>query len=160
MDIPFGLTEIESKYGRPDHDGDGICDIRWMATNLRIFLLPYPMRISWKPKQFVSKIQAHKLVGDAICDALEEAFKKVTVDLMRNNRWDYWGGCFNFRRNKHDPKKLSTHSWGIAVDLNPHLCPMGNEKDNQPREISEAFMERGFYWVPGDWMHAQACKGY
>lgn len=158
--VPFGLTEVEAIYGRPDADGDGILDVSWVKENLKIFLLPQPLRLSWKPQVMIGKIQANRLVGPSIIDALDEIIKEVGIAEMRKQTWDYWGGCFEFRRNRNYHKKLSTHSWGIAVDLNPHLCPMGVLEDNQPKVISEAFMKRGFLWVPGDWMHAQACRGY
>jgi hypothetical protein len=158
--VPWGIEDIEEKFGKPDKDEDGICDPSWMKENLEVFLLPQPLRLSWNPQRMVGKIQAHRLVGPAICDAFEEIIKEVGIAELRQKKWDYYGGCFEFRRNRRDDRKLSTHCWAISIDLNPHLCLMGMFDDHQPKIISEAFMERGFYWVPGDWMHAQACRGY
>lgn len=158
--VPNGLEEILETYGNPDRDDDGVCDPRWMASYLKVFVLPFPLKKSWKVQEFVGKIQLHKDVGEAVLEALEEIFKKVGVKQMRANKWDYWGGGWAWRMNVNAKTKRSTHSWGIAVDLNPHLCPNGEKVNNQPEVIFEAFKKRGFLWVPNDWMHAQACRGF
>jgi len=77
---------------------------------------------------------------------------------------DTYGGCFNFRA-KRSSSKLSTHSWGIALDLNPETNGMGREGDMAPG-IVEVFESFGFTWG-GRWsgagkdpMHFQFCSGY
>jgi hypothetical protein len=158
--VPNGLQSIIEVYGNPDADGDGILDVQWAKDNLKIFTFPFPMRKSWGAHELVTKFQAHRLVGDAIADALDEFFNAMGSVEIRAKTWDYWGGCFNFRANANARDRLSTHSWGIAVDLNPHLNPNGQKECKQPTELVRAFISRGFRWVPNDWMHTQAAWGY
>ena len=76
-----------------------------------------------------------------------------------------FGGCYNYRKKRGNDIKLSTHSWGIAIDLNPATNRMGTPGDMHP-DIVEIFRKAGFKWG-GDWprggkdpMHFQFCTGY
>ena len=75
-----------------------------------------------------------------------------------------FGGCFAFRQQRTGTK-LSTHSWGIAIDLNTVTNPQGSAGDMDAGVI-EIFRVAGFEWG-GDWpgklrdgMHFQFCSGY
>ncbi len=89
---------------------------------------------------------------------------------------DWAGGTFNWRCNKNNPKAVSAHSWGSAIDVNPSTnpncprkCTDGNESTacscvggtktmsceimcNEPRpydmpqEVIDAFVKNGFSW--------------
>ena len=69
-------------------------------------------------------------VGKVFIDVLHEIGQYKGVDWLGEKRYDYYGGCFNFRK-KRGQGELSIHSWGIAVDLNPHLAPF-KKKSHQP----------------------------
>lgn len=160
--IPNGLDEMEEYYGNPDIDENFILDKKFIETELGIFMFPFPMKLSWRPEVTVRRFMAHKKVGAVIYDALFDFKEAVGLEKIFKNRWNYYGGCFNFRL-KRNQDGLSTHSWGIAIDLNPHLAPYG-KRSHQPDILIEVFKDRGFEWG-GDWkhrdgMHFQACRGY
>ena len=164
--IPHGKKEIHAVYGNPDINGDGILDRKWFADNIIVFNMPFPMRLSWRPDQLTQKFQCHRLIGDAVIDALAEIGLAHGGAYLDNHGYNHWGGCFNFRFAKGNPDALSTHSWGIAVDLNPHLGPYGVLDHKQPAFIVEAFKKRGFL-AGADWkmphtdaMHFQAATGW
>lgn len=160
--IPDGLEDIIRYYGDPDIDDNFILDKSFYETELGIFMFPFPMRLSWKPDKVVTRFMAHKKVGAVIYDALHEIKNEVGLDKIMEKGWNYFGGCFNFRAKRNN-QGLSTHSWGIAIDINPHLAPYG-KRSRQPEVIVEAFKRRGFVWG-GDWrykdgQHFQACCSY
>ncbi|HPZ09157.1 MAG TPA: M15 family metallopeptidase [Candidatus Eremiobacteraeota bacterium] len=56
---------------------------------------------------------------------------------------------------------MSTHSWGIAVDINADSHPMGSSKQSEGQKaIAEIFQKHGFYQLPNDPMHFQFARKY
>lgn len=90
-------------------------------------------------------------------------FQKVFIDIAKNNlakEIKTFDGCWHVRW-KRKSKTWSTHSWGIAIDLNAFENRMGTKGNIHPR-IVEIFKEHGFTWG-GDWehpdpMHFQYCR--
>ena len=75
-----------------------------------------------------------------------------------------FGGCFAFRPQRTGTK-LSSHCWGIAVDLNSETNQQGTSGD-MDAAVVEVFRGAGFEWG-GDWpgirrdaMHFQFCSDY
>ena len=99
----------------------------------------------------------------AIADRLESAYRALYNELGREQfmaeGWHVYSGCFNFR-TKTGGSSLSTHAWGIAVDI--------NSTDNPYRQTTTTFSDKGidimerFGFLSGgrawgkDWMHFQA----
>ena len=162
--IPKGLKEINKYYGNPDRDNNFELDPGWVQAHLTRFKLPFKMKLSWK-NQYVTHILAHYLVGPSIIDALNEIKNFSGLIYLKENKFDEIGGVYNFRKMGNYPA-LSTHSWGIAIDINPHLGPYGGIS-HMPDFIVNAFKKRGFNWG-GDWppkwasdaMHFAGNTGY
>lgn len=158
---PRGLDALLVQFG--DIYGylreDGTLDARWEADQLGRAPLPFPIPLSWDPARPVRSVYCHK--------KLAPVFPLVFAELQRRGlegKVRSYGGCFNFRA-KRSSSKLSTHSWGIALDLNPETNAMGRDGDMAPG-IVEVFESFGFTWG-GRWsgagkdpMHFQFCSGY
>jgi hypothetical protein len=188
-DVPHGLRAIKARYGDPDVDSDLIGDDTFWNEKLIVRSLPFKMKNSWNDV-IVSKVRVHVDVWPSLEDALyeilmqagerylaernfrvdegvalEDALRVAGEAYLIANGYHVLGGIYNFRQMRGYPA-LSTHSWGIAIDINPHLAPF-KEKPNQPRFIVDIFKARGWDWG-GDWypkynydgMHFQACTGY
>jgi hypothetical protein len=158
---PHGLDEICATFG--DIFGyigkDHALDAAWQSDFLARVALPFPMIISWDHSQSVSAITCHKLLAGV--------FGSVFTQLQSaglQNKITSFGGCFSFRPQRTGTK-LSTHAWGIAIDLNPETNQQGTA-GNMDYAVITAFREAGFKWG-GDWtgksrdpMHFQFCTGY
>lgn len=144
-----------AKYGNPDKDEDGILDLAWAEENLKVFDFPFPMVLSWSSAT-VSRFQAHRLAGPKIQAALRNMAAYKGLEYIKGNRYDRWGGCFNFRLIRGGTT-LSAHSWGTAVDINPAIGRLGSRSDASvyPRFIIEAFRVEGFAWG-GVWARPDA----
>lgn len=135
--------------------------------NLTSLTLPYPMVIAWNTSQKVTKITCHKLVKDSVSRVLTNVLDHYGMEMIKNLRLDYFGGCFNYRRMRGGTK-LSTHSWGIALDFDP-------ERNQLKWDAAKASLAKPDYikwwefweaegWVSlgrqrnYDWMHVQAAK--
>ena len=65
---------------------------------------------------------------------------------MNTADFQYEGGCFNPRIARFsDGGSLSSHSWGIAVDINVNKNPLGGKPHQDPRLVA-IMAEHGFTW--------------
>lgn len=153
--VPWGLEEIYEAYGDPEAPG--------FHEQLGKLTLPFYMLLSWDEERAVTSVLMHKKIVPAVQDALQEVLDLLGEDKLHELGWDRYGGVLA-RRSKKGSKELSTHAWGIAIDLNPHLGPFGKRCPEYPMVFVEAFERRNFIWG-GRWrrpdcMHFQACGGY
>jgi len=158
---PHGLEAIVATFGDiyAYLSNEGTLDPRWESDQLARAAIPFPIPLSWDPAKQVRNIYCHKKLVAVLPSVFEDIDRKGLRDRMRT-----YGGCFNFR-GKRTSNKLSVHSWGIAIDLNPETNGMGAAGD-MPPEIVAVFESFGFTWGgrwPGrskDPMHFQYCSGY
>ncbi len=158
---PHGLEAIVAEFGDlyAYLRNDGTLDPRWETEQLARAALPFAIPLSWDTTKQVRNLSCHR--------KLVPVFRAVFTEIERRGLRDAvktYGGCFNFRA-KRSSGKLSTHSWGIAIDLNPETNAMGRPGD-MPRELVDVFESIGFTWG-GRWsgrgkdpMHFQFCSGY
>jgi LysM repeat protein len=158
---PNGLTEVIETFGDVASyiSDDGTLRPAWYDDALARAQLPRPIMLSWDHSQFVTRILCHK----KLVATFTELFRVLDQPDLRGSVKSY-GGCFAFRP-KRNGSKLSTHSWGIAIDINPETNPMGSAGDLDPAVV-EVLRRFGFKWG-GDWpgrqkdpMHFQYCTGY
>jgi len=158
---PHGLDQIRSTFGDifqfllPDHT----LDARWQSEFLTRMTLPFPLVLSWDKSRTVTEMTCHKLMAESftgVFEGIQAANLQETVTSF--------GGCFSFRPQRTGTK-LSAHSWGIAIDLNPETNAQGTAGDMDSGVIN-IFRKAGFEWG-GDWqgrvrdpMHFQFCTGY
>ena len=162
--IPDGLEEILAVYGTPGfvEEGRFVPNQTWIRENLRRFNLSFPLHESWSPYRTLTSFLAHRLVGDAMVDALEEIQDYFGLGRMQHHGLDYWGGVYN-PRMKTGEDEPSLHAWAVAIDYCPALGPYG-EPSRMPWVVVEAFTKRGFEWG-GLWQvrdghHFQMASGY
>jgi hypothetical protein len=101
--------EIIKKYGKPTQNG---------SPYLTTIKLPYPMKLAWDKKVSVNKMSCHKLVAQNFTNVFNELLAHYGLAEIQRLEIDIFGGCFNFRAMRGG-SDFSTHSWGIAIDLNP-----------------------------------------
>ena len=158
---PHRLDQILATFGdifaylRSDHT----LDPRWQKERLATVSLPFAMPLSWDRSRAVSRMTGHRL----LVPIFQECFQNIAAQHLQEAITSF-GGCFSFR-SQRTGTRLSTHAWGIAIDLNPETNPQGSAGNMHPGIIS-IFRNAGFAWG-GDWsgiaadpMHFQFCTGY
>ena len=162
--MPEGITQIVNVYGMPGlvQAGRFVPDADWAQENLRRFPLSFPLRQSWAPYTEIRSFPAHRLVGAAMVDALEEIRAIYGLAELARHGLNYWGGVYN-PRLKTGSAEPSLHAWAVAIDYLPGLAPYG-EPPRLPWHMVEAFTQRGFewggLWETPDGHHFQAARGY
>jgi len=118
------LNQILNKYGAP---GD--------QKNFTAIDLPYPMIIAWDKKKKMNKMVCHKLVAPNFKNAFVQILRAYGPEEIHRLGINLYGGCLNHRPKRGNEAKyadaiskgklelacsyLSTHSWAIALDLDP-----------------------------------------
>jgi hypothetical protein len=158
---PNGLDGILMVFGNIYKyiQSDGTIAPSWESDYLARCRLPFPLKLAMDHSREVTAIYCHK----KLIEVLPELFSDIR-DKGLQDRIKTYGGCYNFR-TKRSGGKLSTHCWGIALDLNPETNAMGSQGDMDQRVVG-IFRAYGFKWG-GDWpgkgrdpMHFQFCTGY
>lgn len=162
LDFVPTYDQLNAYYGNPEKSPQEP-DPFFTLENMIKADLPYPMRLSWDIKTKATRLMAHQLVFDSLYDALEEIKNYRGYDYLREQGLEILGGVYNYRPMRNG-SALSTHSWGIAIDLNPHKAPYRLKRENgswvndQPVFIREAFLKRGWVSFLHDGMHFQAAQ--
>jgi len=158
---PNGLDGIRFTFGDIFQYilSDHTLDPRWQAEFLTRIELPFKLPLSWDKSRLVDQMTCHKLVAPI----LMSVFTQLATTALQQKLTSF-GGCFAFRPQRTGTK-LSTHAWGIAIDLNPESNAQGTAGSMDAGVIA-IFKQAGFTWG-GDWkgrdrdpMHFQFCTGY
>jgi len=157
--FPAGLDHIRQTYGDPSIHilDDGGVDPKWEALTLGMLYIPAPMKLGWNHDIKVKRLRMHWKVLTEI--------DRVLREILNNGNWEdikTFDGTYTWRA-KRGQQKLSTHSWGIAIDLNAATNGLGSKGD-MPDTIVRPFVDAGWewggYWDYPDPMHFQACHRY
>lgn len=135
------LEETIKGYGDPTPYllDDGSVSPGWPEQILRTFSLGVPLPLSFGG--FATRISCHQ-------DVLLELDRVFRVLITNPEVWhsiDDYGGCYQWRRNRNNPKVLSKHAWGIAVDLDVADNPNGTMGMMHPF-IIDVFARSGWLW--------------
>lgn len=151
---PNGFEQIVETYGDPRWYVNN--EVAWQAKILTSIAAPESLLFfAGHP---VKSVRCHMRAAIAFDAALSGLAGRGITALE-------YGGTYAFRVKRTDTTRISTHSWGIAIDLNETRCPLGSDPALQDRRIVEAFKAAGFTWG-GDFhgtkdpMHFQLCGGY
>ncbi len=161
VQAPVGLAGIVREFGEIGQfvEADGELDPRWESKSLMRLELPFSLLLAWDRSKTIAAFRCHRrlrgIFGEVFARILAAGLApKVTT----------FGGCFMYRPQRSGTK-LSTHSWGIAIDLNPETNRLGTAGDMDLGVVA-IFREAGFEWG-GEWkgrgrdaMHFQFCSGY
>ena len=155
---PHGLRQIKAIFGDIFEYISASLDGPLLSPEFEAAYIT-TVALAWDMKISVRKMRCHRLLADRILSIFVQIEESGFADRIES-----FGGCFNFR-TKRGGNALSTHSWGIAIDLNPHTNVPGTS-GRMSSGIVGIFENAGFVWG-GRWsarfrdpMHFQYCSGY
>jgi hypothetical protein len=127
---------------------------------------PYKMVLAWDINTVLTKITCHKKVAESLYSALENVSYLYSEKDIIKHGFHLFGGTLNVRKIRGG-NRWSTHSWGIAIDIDParnglHL-PWNRAYLGKPecRNFVDCFKQEGWYSLGleknYDAMHFQCC---
>jgi hypothetical protein len=159
VSVPHGLAALIKTYGNPFQCVDD--KATWEGDRLTTLPLGVHLPYAYVKGVTVTRIRAHKQIAAELAWLLERAASIVT-DLSRIA----YGGCYSWRPMRGSTR-LSTHTWGIAVDLDPARNPLGKAyrpETGIPETVVQLFEDAGWTWggrwARPDCQHFQRVGGY
>jgi hypothetical protein len=146
--IPEGFDEVVALYGDP-------LSLNF-TSRLTLIAFPYPLEFLGSP---ITHGTVHRLAAPNFYAALDQIQVRGLTEHFRR-----YAGCYFHRTKRGMSVRLSTHSFGIAIDGDAVQYPLGSLK-RYPDEVVECFTDFGFVYG-GDFsgrkdpMHFQLAKGY
>lgn len=114
------VPALNAFYGDPR--GAGTVSRKWEASNIVAWSPPYPMFYSDGNHTPLPHIRIHKKCLQTFNGAFTEVFVIMGHDKIKQLRLDVTGGAFNYRLERGG-SRLSVHSWGAAIDMDPGHNP-------------------------------------
>lgn len=159
---PYDNVEsLERFYGTIDLGPDGRPSPSWEARNLISIVAPYPMMLSWKPEQPVLRIRCHRLLRESLLAVFDTIKLRFPTDAARAAAGlNLFGGVYEYRRIGGS-ERLSVHSFGAAIDIDPGRNPRGKPwaPGMMPLGVVGAFESQGWEWG-GRWSHKPDCQHF
>lgn len=143
-------------YGNP-RGKNGLHDAKWARDNLVLVPVPFAMKTAWKNAKGgydpITKIRVHRKCAESLTRVLNDIWARAGQKQATINAWgvNLFGGSFAFRTMRGG-SKLSMHSWGCAIDLDPARNGLGDYTPilTPSHPVALAFKAEG--WVHGaDW---------
>lgn len=136
----------------------------WASQNLTKVEIPQLKTLpQYGSGGFNGKFDCHQKVAKPLIDAFAEIEHQGLKSQLL-----FWGGCWVPRHKSWDPNRgLSSHSWGIAIDINVQWNgydaePAAKGKTGSVVELVPIFESFGFAWggyfSTKDGMHFEYCK--
>lgn len=139
------FEEMVGAFGdpRPHMLASGVVGASWEASILAFGNLPAPLPLSFLPGVSVRRFRSHR----RLVHRFEAAFRDIFNDP---EVWQSWadggfGGVYEFRANRRNPRVLSAHAFGAAVDGDVADNYQGKAPRVHPR-LEEIMERHGFLW--------------
>jgi hypothetical protein len=158
------VAELNAFYGNPTGT-NGEAAPAWQAKNLVAWVPPYPMFYSDAHKSPLHSLRVHQKCHEAFDAAFLEVLKTLGYEYIKAHRLDISGGTFCYRVQRGG-SRLSVHSWGCAIDMDPAHNPFPKHWEAGVGMLDKAFVavlvKHGFDWRgkqgDNDSMHLQLCR--
>jgi hypothetical protein len=152
-------TELRKKFGTPDYGGT-------FKKNMVSVNLPYTM---WMDDIKITKCWMNKICADSLVRVLTYVWDENgrDYDKIKAQQLHVFSGSWNIR-NMRGGHSLSTHAFGLAIDIAAPYNALGKKPGYNKYSFTEnslivkAFKEEGWVWG-GPWsrpdgMHFQAAR--
>lgn len=148
----FNQAKQEKYFGKANKQGSYLVFID----------LPYTM---YYDKQPIKRMRCHNKVASAFLKVFNQLLVHYGEKKLNELEITDFGGCFNYRLMRGSRTKLSMHSWGTAIDLDPNRNTLFESHKTarfarpEYKAMIDIFEANGFASLgrlkDRDWMHFQ-----
>jgi hypothetical protein len=136
--IVKSIAEAESRYG-------SISNNQWPKESAWMKTLTIP---DWASKNWINsatgkpttRIYMNSDAHQPMLDALENLKKRGLLSELKT-----FDGCFNIRDVRGVPGMISTHAYGLAIDINAKENGLGKEP-KLSKDFVQCFTDAGWTW--------------
>jgi hypothetical protein len=129
---PVRLKVLFGEFAASPNGGYLSVERSWVRRNIRSERVP-----------ILGEVTCHRRIIPLVRGALRELVRGGLEDLVDPAQY---GGCYSARFIGRDPGSgLSTHAWGVSIDINVADNPLGAEPVQDPRLV-RTFERWGFVW--------------
>lgn len=161
---PLTASQMQSRFGkiefRINPDGNSVTILNdWKSKNIVTLDMPFLKNTG---PYFTSKISVHKDAADKFQKLFRAWEEKGLLHLIKS-----YDGAFNPRLIRGSNTTLSTHAFGIAIDINVRWNGLGSVparkgQEGSVRELVPIANKLGFFWgghfTRKDGMHFELAK--
>lgn len=156
MNIWPKQSECANFYGNPDPRHEGVPFRLWENENIIKIVPPWRMVLAWSPKDRLSTIRIHRKCAHSLSTVLNDIFdayerKQEKIETVGLH---LYGGAYNFRMMRGSTR-LSMHSYGCAIDIDPEHNQFGDAHGRMPQDVVALFRAQGWTWG-GTWSKPDA----
>ena len=142
------VAALNAFYGDPrGHNGEA--SPSWEALNLAMWIPPYPIFYSDEDRTPLRHLRVHKKCIQFFAAAFKDALDTLGHDYIKVHRLDVSGGTFCYRVQRGG-SRLSVHSWGIAIDMDPGHNPFPHRWEPNrgmiDLQFAQILQKHGFTW--------------
>lgn len=154
---------LDAFYGDP-RGRNGEASPSWQALNLVMWRPPYPLFYSDEKRSPLEHLRVHKKCVATFDAAFRDVLATLGLVYIQAHGLDISAGTFCFRTQRGG-SRLSVHSWGCAIDIDPANNPFPHRwergKGMMDLQFAAILRRHGFDWRgdhgDDDPMHFQLC---
>lgn len=153
-------VNLNKFFGDP-RGRNGQVSRKWYSENIVKWTPPYPLFYSDGKRTPLRTLLLHKKVVPVYTAAFTEVKQQFTPEEIKENHLNICAGTFNYRPMRGG-SRLSVHSWGIAIDIDPARNPFPStwREGMLNHEFADILEKHGLWWRgrkgDNDPMHFQA----
>lgn len=140
-------TESLIKFFGDPRGRNGTYSTAWYKENMVKWIPPYQMYYSDGKHTPFKSFWLHKKVYNTFDGAYKEVLSVFGIQKIKELRLDISGGLYNYRLIRGG-NRLSVHSWGIAIDMDPanNPFPAKWKKGMIDLQFCDILEKHGFWW--------------
>jgi hypothetical protein len=142
------VTALNAFYGDP-RGKNGEASVGWESANLVDWVPPYPMFYSDGKMTLLKNLRIHQKCLSAFDEAFKAVLDHFGEGAIKTKRLNISGGTYCYRLQRGG-SRLSVHSWGCAIDIdpahNPFPSPWKPYRGMIDPDFAEILQAHGFTW--------------